>query len=577
VVAESPMQTGASQGASGGAVPGRDRQFLEVYQKVSRLISTTLDHQEVMDTIVRSLTELLIVDACTIRLLDHSTRTFVLGAAHGVSLEYLSREVIDTEETLTTVRSGTPVYNEDAAQESCPQFRQAAAQEGIKSILTVPVLYKEELIGIMRLLTRRTHQFTDAEIALAVGLSEQIGVAISHGRMFKEMEARLVFLNGIQEISTLVNSTLDIDHIFNVVVERAAVSMGAKGCTLRLINPESGLLELAASYGLSAAYLHRGEVSHERNIQVVLNGEPVAIYDVRRDPRIQYHQQMTTEGICSLLAVPVKVNGEVIGALRILSDRPRVFTDSAVRFAVTLAEVGGSAIRKARSYQKITRLMRQVQAHEEFLANIIDSLQHQLLVIDQSRRIVLANQVYLETVGKPEDEVLDRSYTELCDITSEDSPVEQVLQGREMRPFLQTSGEDQAQRWLERTAFPIHDDGGNILYVIEIIRDVTSEYLLAEERLQSGKLQAILALAGTVAHEVNSPLFAALGTAELLAEELQLPEEREELEVIVRNLKQIGELTSKMVSMTGFTDQDYAGERKILSLTQNSKDAEDRR
>ncbi|NLX20010.1 MAG: GAF domain-containing protein [Desulfobulbus sp.] len=543
----------------------RDRRFLGVYQKVSRLVSMSLDHQEVMETIVRSLTELLTVDACTIRLLDHSTRSFVLGAAHGVSLNYLSREVIDTEDTLTQVRSGTPVYSANAAEESCPQFRQAAAQEGIKSILTVPILYKEELIGIMRLLTRKTRQFTDAEIGLVVGLSEQIGVAISHGRMFKEMEDRLVFLNGIYEISTLVNSTLDIDHIFNVVVERAAVSLGAKGCTLRLINSESGLLELAASYGVSASYLHRGEVSHERNIQVVLNGEPVAIYDVRRDPRIEYHEQMTTEGICSLLAVPVKVNDEVIGALRILSDRPRIFTDSAIRFAVTLAEVGGAAIRKARSYQKITRLMRQVQGHEAFLASIIDSLQHQLLVIDPNRRVVLANRVYLEAIGKEEKEVLGRPYTELDSIAPEDSPVEQVLQGREMNPCLQTLGKDESQRWLEWTAFPIYDEG-DLSYVIEIVRDVTSEHLLAEERLQSGKLQAILSLAGTVAHEVNSPLFAALGTAELLVEELRLPEEREELGVIIRNLKQIGELTGKMVSMTGFTDQKYVGERKILSF-----------
>ena len=271
------------------------------------------------------------------------------------------------------------------------------------------------------------------------------------------------------------------------------------------------------------------------------------------------------------MAVPVKVNGEVIGVMRILADTPRVFADSEVRFAVTLAEVGGTAIRNARNYKQINLLVEQIRGHEHFLADIINSLQHQLLVVDQDRRVVLANQVYLDAVGKQEGEVLGTHYGELCNANDGVCPVDQVLQGRAMRPFFQASGSEQTRRWLERTASPIYDTDGAISHVIEIIRDVTSEHLLAEERLQSEKLHAILALAGTVAHEINSPLFAALGTAELLAEDAQQEEEREDLAVIIRNLRQISELTRKMVSMTGFTNRDYVGDHKILSFTQTNK------
>jgi len=227
-------------------------------------------------------------------------------------------------------------------------------------------------------------------------------------------------------------------------------------------------------------------------------------------------------------------------------------------------------------HQKIGRLVanllvEQIREHEQFLADIINSLQHQLLVIDQNRRVVLANQVYLDAVGKREEEVLGTHYGELCSAIDGVCPVDQILQGREMRPYLQAPDGDQTPRWLERTASPIYAADGVISHVVEIIRDVTSEHLLAEERLQSEKLQAILALAGTVAHEINSPLFAALGTAELLIEDAGQAEEREDLAVIVRNLRQIGKLTRKMVSMTGFTDRDYVGDHKILSFTQTIK------
>ena len=200
--------------------------------------------------------------------------------------------------------------------------------------------------------------FSSEEISFAMALAEQVGIAISHGRMFKEMEAQLAFLREIQGVSALVNSTLDLDGILGALVERATLTMRAKGCTLRLIDPESGQLQLAAAHGVSSRYLRRGEIENEGAIRMVLAGGPVAVYDVSHDQRIDYHQEMADEGIVSLLAVPVKVNREVIGVMRILTDAPRVFADAEVRFLVTMAEVGGTAIRNARNYRdrKSTRL-----------------------------------------------------------------------------------------------------------------------------------------------------------------------------------------------------------------------------
>ena len=280
----------------------KEQQFLEIFQKVIRLTSTVYDHQEVMDTIVQALPVLLDIDACTIRLHDASIGTFVLGAAHGVSMEYLSREAIDTEETLNMVRSGHPVYSAHVDQDPLLPFHEEASREGIKSVLTLPIAFQEEVIGIMRLLSRSGRRYAEEERAFALALAEQVGIAISHGRMFMEMAAQLRFLHEIQGISTLVNSTLDLKAVLDGLVERVVRTMRAKGCTLRLLDAQTGHLSLAAAYGVSSAYLQRGEVEQERNIQMVLSGEPVAIYDVSHDQRIDYHRQMAIEGIVSLLA-----------------------------------------------------------------------------------------------------------------------------------------------------------------------------------------------------------------------------------------------------------------------------------
>lgn len=549
----------------------RSDRFLDIFLKTIAMTSRVLDHQEVMETVVRELPGLLDADACTIRLLDESTRSFVLGAAHGVSMEYLTRETIDTEQTLEMVQAGYPVYTDHVDEEALLPFYDAARREGIKAVLSLPILFQEQVIGIMRLLSKSaTRNFSSEEISCAMALAMQTGIAIAHGRMFKEQQVQLGFLRELQVFSRLVNSSLDLNHTLSVMAKRAVESLDAKGCTLRLVDPASKRLYLAASHGLSEAYLHRGQVESERGIQLVLAGEPVAIYDACADRRVDYAEQMRAEGIVSLLAVPLQVQGEIIGVMRVLTSTPRVFTDAEIRFASTLAEVGGTAIHNARNYQKISNLLIRIEGHEKFLATIIDSLQHQLIVFNQDHRIALANKQFLAAIDRPEEEVIGMHYGELCR-NEEACPVNQVFAGLAVQPMTEELRSDTGSQWFERSASPIKNERGHVEYVIEIIRNITAERRLAEAEVEQGRLSGIVELAGTVAHEINSPLFAALGTAELLADDEAAGGITEELQVVIRNLQRISELTKKMTSMTGFKRKQYVGESTVLSLEDDNQ------
>jgi PAS domain S-box-containing protein len=543
--------------------------YLKVFQKVTKLISMVLDHQQVMDTIVRELPALLDIDAATIRLLDSSTNTFVMGAAHGLSMEYLSRSHIDTEETLAMINSGYPVAKTDVDQDCHISDRDLASQEGIKSVLTLPILFQDSVIGILRLLTRRKRIFTSEEISFSMALAEQVGIAISNGRMFSEMDNQINFMKEVQEISTLVNSTLDLDTVLNTIVERLPRSMGCKGCTIRLLRPETNQLELVAAHGVSEEYRRRGNIEGEKNIARALSGEPVSIYDVSHDERVQFTDSMKKEGIKSLLAIPLKVKGEVIGIIRVLSDTNHCFTSSEINFALTIAEIGGSSIENARTYRQITLLFNQVEESERFVANILNCIRPQLLVIDKDRHLVLANRVFLSAMGKEENEVLGADYRSLWpgqDCPADNCPVERVLATGQSVSHEHQFMTEEGPRWIERTASPMLNDAGTVEYVIEIIRDITAKRQLEQEHLERVKLQGVVELAGTVAHEINSPLFAALGTAQLLEEDLESKELIANVQTIIRNLKIIGELTRKMTAMTGFESRVYVGDTKIVEF-----------
>ncbi len=547
----------------------KERDFLEVFQEVTRLISMVHDPQQVMDLVVKRLPGLLEVDAATIRLLDKGTNTFVLGAACGVSDEYLSRTIIDSKEVMAALMQGQPTARTGidtiCDHDSCAYI----SREGVKSAMSLPIMFKGQVIGLLRLLTKDTRQFTEAEIAFAMSLAEQVGMAIANGRMFQEMENQVHFFRELREISRLVNSTLDLEGILKTIVDKLPTVMGVKGCTIRLLHPATNRLELAAASGVSRAYLERGSISREDSIFKVLKGEPVAIYDAANDPRVDYHESIAREGIKSILAIPISNQQEIIGVLRLLSGEHRIFTAMDINFAVAIAEEGGNAIEKARTYRKITLLFNQIEEHERFLQTILDALWMQLLVVNPDQRVIMVNKHFLETKGCTEAEALGRPYHAVSPWKMDEAttcPVSSVLRSGQALTILDQLDTGTGTKWFERHLAPILDHDGKVSFVVEAARDITDQKLLEQEKMERMKLEGVIEMAGTAAHELNSPLFAALGTAQLLRDELPSEEMIAEMDTIIRNMQTISALTRQMTTATGFESRDYVGETKIVTL-----------
>ena len=163
------------------------------------------------------------------------------------------------------------------------------------------------------------------------------------------MEKPIINYESLIRITKAISMLRDPEEIILISVEGIMHALNVKGCTLFLFSAKSDELKLAGSYGLSEEYLAKGPVSSLRSIAAALQDrQPVAIYDVSDDPRIQYPEAAKKEGIASILSVPIIIGKNLIGCLRIYTAEPWEFTLSDVNFVQAVAQVVGMALELCR-------------------------------------------------------------------------------------------------------------------------------------------------------------------------------------------------------------------------------------
>ena len=163
------------------------------------------------------------------------------------------------------------------------------------------------------------------------------------------MDKPIINYESLIRITKAISTIRDPEEIVLITVEGVTTALKVKGCTLFLFSRRSDELKLTGSFGLSSEYLNKGPVSSLRSIAASLQDrQPVGIFDVTDDPRIQYPDDAEREGIASILSVPIIIGDNLIGCLRVYTAEPWEFTLDDVNFVQAVAQIVGMALEMCR-------------------------------------------------------------------------------------------------------------------------------------------------------------------------------------------------------------------------------------
>ena len=336
----------------------KETDYFKTFCKVSKAFGTTYSKEKILDLIVESAIETMEAKAACLFLADEKKDIFVPTAQKGLSDNYLHAKPLRAKAIAKVVLKGGYLTIRDATTDPRVEHHDLKKAEGIASILDVPVLARNKVIGILALYTADPRDFSSEEIEFLTALAEQGGMAIERARLLERIQKNsMLFL----DLASNINSSLDVKKILHNLTVEICEALGMKGVIIRLLNKENGDLQLVASHGLSDEFLNKGPVSAERSVAQAMKGETIIIDDVENDKRIQYRAEAIREGIVSMLVVPIKAKDDVIGIMRLCSDVERDYPEDIILLVNALAQTGGLAIQNASLYLALQDDMKELK------------------------------------------------------------------------------------------------------------------------------------------------------------------------------------------------------------------------
>jgi signal transduction histidine kinase len=367
--------------------------------EVLRVISSSpADLTPVYTTILENITRLCEANIAALFLYDGGVLT--AAASYGTTTEfaeYLRRSrPRPSHETTTRLAALERRVVQVADLLSDPSFaptpRRLYEAENVRTVLSVPMIREDQLVGIITTWRREVRTFSDKQVELVKTFADQAVIAIENVRLFQEVQARTQQLaRSVEELTALssvgqaVTSTLDLQTVLDTVTSHAIQLSGADAAAIHEYDEAAELFHLRATRGFGPRVEQRVRETPVRRGEGVLGTaaltrEVVQVPDLTQEASYTGRRlsDLLDAGFRAMLAVPLLREQQLVGGLVVARKTPGEFSADVVSLLRTFATQSALAILNAQLFRALEDKSRELEVASRHKSEFLAAMSHEL-------------------------------------------------------------------------------------------------------------------------------------------------------------------------------------------------------
>jgi len=388
---------------------------------------------------------------------------------------------------------------------------------GFNSIGGVPLVVRDigdagsRVAGVLVIADRTNDHFTSLDIQFLTAVGNQIAVALENARLIAGLKEKVKQIELINEISSVVNSSLSIGHIFRLVFSEIKKMIDFDRASINLLDESRNILEIIAIDTKRPTKLTKGVVSPTDKTSsgwVTVNQKPWINRDLQKKISFPYDSALLSEGIRSTISVPL-YKDRPLGALNFDSIYPGRYSEKDLGILLPIAKHLSVALENALLFEEISKEKREWE-------KTFDAITDMVWIEDLKGKVLRVNKAVIEKSGKAEISLIQKRTDELlkilqiagvADFSSESVECERKL-------FKEVKGLSGSIYYF--WTYPLLNSDGNTYGAVNYLRDVTEQKKLEQQLVRADKLASLGMLVAGVVHEINNPLGIIAGYSEAL-------------------------------------------------------------
>jgi PAS domain S-box-containing protein len=331
----------------------KNRILAEALAKNVTVLNSSLKAEEVMDSIVESIGEIVPYDAAAVLMIEGNQARIV--RSKGYQERGLEKWVEHTQFDLNKIKDFSAIvrnkkYKVTPNTETSKDWTVIAETAWVKSHITSPLIENSQVIGFLNLDSATPDFYTEEHAKVLMSFSEQVSTALKNARLFEDTQRRMKRMQAMTQIDLAINSNLDINISLEIVLIEAKDKLNADAVDILQVNKATGSLVFSKAKGFKTDEVHKSNFRLGTGLpgRAVMEQTLIAIPDLRSAPESFFKNMLVErEGFVSYYCAPLITKGELKGVMEIYFREPFKADQEWQEFLEMLAQQTAIAINNA--------------------------------------------------------------------------------------------------------------------------------------------------------------------------------------------------------------------------------------